>query len=217
MGVFVGVMSDGEWACKRGHQRTPIARGPGGRIFCRAYPSQASFRSSCGQSESSFDVRGSSARHRPAMVGTNSSEDDAAEAMEASEPPVQLMDLPYDLLFSMLTHSSLGPREICRLEQVSHATRALLTDDGCWKRVFLRERRPPALGDPSSWKAELARREEWSRSWRQRGGSDPADEMSKAESVVARCIAPAHLSLLRACGRCTGARSARACRPPCCT
>ena len=53
------------------------------------------------------------------MVGANSSEDDAAEAMDASEPPVQLMDLPYDLLFSMLTHSSLGPREICRLEQVS--------------------------------------------------------------------------------------------------
>lgn len=103
-----------------------------------------------------------------------------------------LLSLPYDMLLTIINNSTLGARDICRLEQVSHLVRQMLTDDDCWKRVFLRERRAPALGMPSNWKAELARREEWSRTWRQRGFADvvPMGEDIK-ESVVARCIAPA--------------------------
>ena len=36
-----------------------------------------------------------------------------------------------------------------------------------WKRVFLRCRHCPALTDQCNWKTELARRDGWSRSWRQ--------------------------------------------------
>lgn len=98
--------------------------------------------------------------------------------------------LPYDMVLSVLTHPSLGPAEICRLEQCSHTFRALLTDGDCWKSLYLRERRIPALGPPAIWKAEFARREQWSRTWRQRGFADVSPE-EPAESAVARCIAPA--------------------------
>ena len=88
-------------------------------------------------------------------------------------------------------HVELTPIDICRLEQCSTAFQALLTDEICWQRVFLRERRAPALGTPISWKAELARREEWSRTWRQRGFADVSPDDTRIESAVARCIAPA--------------------------
>ena len=115
-----------------------------------------------------------------------------AGAAGPSAGTFDVLDLPQDLLLSVLTHPALGPREICRLEQVSHSVRQLLPDDDCWGRVFLRERRLPALGAPTSWKAELARREEWSRSWRQRGFADVSPLDSDGEKgVVARCMAPA--------------------------
>ena len=127
------------------------------------------------------------------MAGACDASPSSSTAMP--EPSMQcfdLLSLPYDMLLTIINNSTLGARDICRLEQVSHLVRQMLTDDDCWKRVFLRERRAPALGMPSNWKAELARREEWSRTWRQRGFADvvPMGEDIK-ESVVARCIAPA--------------------------
>ena len=69
--------------------------------------------------------------------------------------------------------------------------------------------RCPALGSPKCWKAEYARRDEWSRTWRQRGlaeavaaNRDPggfllpsatpaAAAAAAAASTLTRCIAPA--------------------------
>ena len=117
----------------------------------------------------------------------------SAQAAEGSSSVgFDLLALPHDMLLTILTNTALGPRDICRLEQVCTTVRQVITDDDCWQRVFLRERRAPVIGAPSNWKAEFARREEWSRSWRQRGFADlvPQAEDVK-ESVVARCIAPA--------------------------
>lgn len=123
------------------------------------------------------------------------SANDAAASADPEQPMenFDLLALPQDLLMCVITHASLSPRDVCHLEQLCTTFRELLTDD-CWERVFLRERRAPTLGAPSSWKAELAKREEWSRTWRQRGLPDAPthdDDTVKETGVVARCIAPA--------------------------
>jgi nitrous oxidase accessory protein NosD len=137
----------------------------------------------------------------------------AADMAAPSEPPEEsaLLALPRDLLVCVFAEqAALGPRELCRLEQTSKIISALLADEGCWQRLFLRERRCPVLGPPTSWKAEYARRHEWSRTWRQRGFTDAvashsdagshisimpaasaAAAAATAASTLTRCIAPA--------------------------
>ena len=78
---------------------------------------------------------------------------------------VTLSHLPHDVLLTIL-QQGLGPRELCRLEQCSKQFRELV-DEQIWRGAFLRRRRANALRDPSSWKQEYARRDLWSRDWRQ--------------------------------------------------
>jgi hypothetical protein len=110
-------------------------------------------------------------------------------SVDEEPAPLELLSLPYDMLLSVLAHPSLTPLDICRLEQVCTACKSLLTDETCWMRVFLHDRRPPVLGAPSTWKSEYAKREEWSRTWRQRGFAESS--AMDLSSAVARCIAPA--------------------------
>ena len=121
--------------------------------------------------------------------------------MEDAE--VGLLALPHDLLVAVIAEqASLGPRELCCLEQTCTLIRDVLSDERCWERLFLRERRCPALGAPSSWKQEYARRDAWSANWRQRSfteavaernsfGSLPGGVHGGATSTLTRCIAPA--------------------------
>lgn len=100
----------------------------------------------------------------------------------AAPESLSLLNLPQDVLLSVLAQSALGSRELARLERASRVLRAMLTDDGAWQRVYLRERKPPALAQPDSWKAELRARDEWSRNWRESGFLETSescpDEMS---------------------------------------
>jgi|LauGreSuBDMM15SN_2_FD.fasta_scaffold29869_1 hypothetical protein len=137
----------------------------------------------------------------------------------------ELHALPHDLIHNIIMQAALGARELCRLEQCSRTTRSFIVDDVAWRRVFLASRRSPALATPLCWKAELVRREDWSRSWRQRGlstasetGLSTANETnsgSSAEgdatmpllslrphdpqptSVLARCVVPPARKKLR--------------------
>jgi nitrous oxidase accessory protein NosD len=84
-------------------------------------------------------------------------------------PETGLLDLPHDLLLTVLQQPTLGPRDLCRLEQTSRAIRDLLSGTSAWKRLFLHDHKLPVLGTPKSWKAEYAWRDDWSRTWRQRG------------------------------------------------
>ena len=45
--------------------------------------------------------------------------------------------------------------------------RGRMVDDQVWRSVFLAQRRCNALREPDSWKQEYARRDSWSRGWRQ--------------------------------------------------
>ncbi len=132
------------------------------------------------------------------MVAAQEFPSSSSSASMADPPTFELLALPYDLLVTVLASPVLGALEFARLEQTTSQLRALITDDTCWKRVFLRERRPPALKMPASWKAELARREEWSRTWRQRGYpplqsfSPPQAPLSSSKHTsVALAFAPA--------------------------
>ena len=85
----------------------------------------------------------------------------------APAPVRYLLDLPHDALSTILWHSSLESHELCALLRTCHTLADLICDESCWQRVFRQARRMPVLGGaPKSWKAEVARREVWSRSWR---------------------------------------------------
>jgi len=117
-----------------------------------------------------------------------------AAAASATPAAFELLGLPQDCLYYVLSQASLGAREYGRLEQCSSSLKAMITDDEHWRRVFLRERRCPALGAPESWKAEYAKRNDWSRTWRQRGlaeANEAADRDGPTSVVLSRCIGPA--------------------------
>ena len=88
----------------------------------------------------------------------------AAAAGDASGKT--LLELPNDCLLATLQSTGLTALELCRLEQTCKAIRAII-DEQVWMTVFLQHRRRNALRDPESWKQEYARRDSWSRSWRQ--------------------------------------------------
>lgn len=78
-----------------------------------------------------------------------------------------LLCLPSDILFTVLQESeSIGARELCRLEATCTTLRSMI-DDTVWRGAFLHHRRVNALREPDCWKQEFARRDAWSRSWRQ--------------------------------------------------
>ena len=77
-----------------------------------------------------------------------------------------LLALPSDVLLTVLQQPCLGPRELCRLELCCTAISQLI-DDTVWRQTFLLHRRTNALREPENWKQEYARRDQWSRSWRQ--------------------------------------------------
>lgn len=78
---------------------------------------------------------------------------------------LELMALPHDVLLTILQQTSLGPLELCHLECCSRSLRGLI-DNNIWRQAFLQHRRCNALREPESWKAEYARRENYSRQWR---------------------------------------------------
>ena len=77
-----------------------------------------------------------------------------------------LLALPSDVLLTVLQSPGLGPRELCRLERCCTGLLALV-DDTVWRQAFLLHRRTNVLREPENWKEEFARRDAWSRSWRQ--------------------------------------------------
>lgn len=78
----------------------------------------------------------------------------------------ELLALPVDVLLTILQQSSLGARELCRLELCNSCLLHLI-DEQVWKQAFLHRRHFNALREPESWKKEFARRDSWSISWRQ--------------------------------------------------
>ena len=86
--------------------------------------------------------------------------------LTAEHHSLTLLSLPNDCLLIALQSSCLCARDLCHLEQTCHAIRSIV-DDKVWKAAFLQHRRRNALHDPESWKREYARRDSWSRSWRQ--------------------------------------------------
>ena len=128
----------------------------------------------------------------------------SADWMPSAGPSFDLLALPHDILRDVLLQPGLGARELCRLEQASHAVASLIADDDAWRNVFLRSRRCPALGQPSCWKSELSRRENWSRSWRQLGlaGTCSPDEAAAKQpacdpGLLSRCVVPPSRKKLR--------------------
>jgi len=128
----------------------------------------------------------------------------SADWMPSAGPSFDLLTLPHDILRDVLLQPGLGARELCRLEQTSHAVASLIADDDAWRNVFLRSRRCPALGQPSSWKSELSRREDWSRSWRQlglAGTCSPHEAAVKQPAcdpgLLSRCVVPPSRQKLR--------------------
>ena len=98
-----------------------------------------------------------------------------AVMMDVDAPPplsFSLLSLPLDVLLVILQHSSLGPCELCRLEQTCRTVHSLI-DDEVWRAVFLQHRRPIALREPVTWKQEYAKRYTWSRSWRHLATASP--------------------------------------------
>ena len=134
----------------------------------------------------------------------------ARSTVAPAAPTFELLSLPHDILQHVFAQPSLGARELCRLEQTSQLVRSFIVDDVCWQRVFLASRRRPALGVPSSWKSELTNREDWSRSWRQRGlaatdGPSPdevtppirSNDSSQLGASIARCVSTPSRKKLR--------------------
>ena len=94
-----------------------------------------------------------------------------------TEPGVESMDvcagsgfcllaLPSDLLLTVLQQSPIGAQELCRLECCATALKSAV-DESVWRGAFLAARRCNALREPDNWKQEFARRDAWSRGWRQ--------------------------------------------------
>ena len=98
-------------------------------------------------------------------IGTHQRQTQIIARIRMASSGVTLSHLPHDVLLTIL-QQGLGPRELCRLEQCSKQFRELV-DEQIWRGAFLRRRRANALRDPSSWKQEYARRDLWSRDWRQ--------------------------------------------------
>ena len=96
------------------------------------------------------------------------------------EPAFSLLALPGDILLTVLQQPCLGPKELCRLELCCSALCALV-DDTVWRQTFLLHRRSNALQEPENWKREYARRDQWSRSWRQliTGAQMPCPHMQR--------------------------------------
>ena len=94
--------------------------------------------------------------------------DPSTSEMEVDAPDSLLVGLPSDLTLLILLN--LGPRELCRCELTCRSLR-LLIDDSLWRNAFLQRRRCNAVSPPSNWKREFARRDVWSRDWRQLVGS----------------------------------------------
>ena len=90
--------------------------------------------------------------------------DPSTSEMEVDAPDSLLVGLPSDLTLLILLN--LGPRELCRCELACRSLR-LLIDDSLWRNAFLQRRRCNAVSPPSNWKREFARRDVWSRDWRQ--------------------------------------------------
>mmetsp|Transcript_10021 Transcript_10021/g.16750 ORF Transcript_10021/g.16750 Transcript_10021/m.16750 type:complete len:485 (-) Transcript_10021:486-1940(-) len=103
-----------------------------------------------------------------------------------------LLNLPYDVLISILLQSSIGPRELCRLERCSSALRKLV-DNNIWRQAFLQQRRCNALREPDSWKLEFARRDSWSRGWRQLGPGSHLHQTSSQLRLCGQATAPQKL------------------------
>ena len=87
---------------------------------------------------------------------------------------IELLSLPRDLLVAVLAWQDLGPRELCRLEQTASVFQEFIKEEGCWEKLFLRERHCPVLGPSQSWKHEYARRDTFSRTWRTRDLTESA-------------------------------------------
>ena len=109
----------------------------------------------------------SGTRHLPPVDGMPAADPSTSE-MEVDAPDSLLVGLPSDLTLLILLN--LGPRELCRCELTCRSLR-LLIDDSLWRNAFLQRRRCNAVSPPSNWKQEYARRDLWSRDWRQLVGS----------------------------------------------
>lgn len=100
--------------------------------------------------------------------------------MEAQPPATfTLLALPSDLLTCVLQQPCIQARELCRLEACSKMLQGMV-DDQVWRSVFLAQRRCNALREPDSWKQEYARRDSWSRGWRQLLTSSTSPPQSSA-------------------------------------
>ena len=101
------------------------------------------------------------------MVGADgSAASQAAASACGSDSGFSLLNLPVDVLLCVLQQPCIGARELCRLEVCCRALQALV-DDQIWRTAFLSQRRCNALREPECWKQEFARRDSWSRGWRQ--------------------------------------------------
>ena len=99
-------------------------------------------------------------------MSSNSAPAESSASAAAVGPSFCLLSLPSDILLTVLQQPSLGPRELCRLELTCTALKQMV-DDTVWRLAFLAARRTSALRAPENWKQEFARRDAWSRSWRQ--------------------------------------------------
>jgi len=76
-----------------------------------------------------------------------------------------LLELPIDVVLRVLEHPCMLARDLCRIEACNKMLQGLV-DDMVWKGAFLTQRRCNTLREPGCWKQEYARRESWSRGWR---------------------------------------------------
>ena len=136
--------------------------------------------------------------------------------MEVDAPDSLLVGLPSDLTLLILLN--LGPRELCRCELACRSLR-LLIDDSLWRNAFLQRRRCNAVSPPSNWKREFARRDVWSRDWRQLVGSvAPAPSFvqhAEAQALALKIMASPPASTSPTFGGCARARVVDADDPRC--
>ena len=83
-----------------------------------------------------------------------------------------LLALPQDVLLAVLQQPGIGPLELCRVELSCRFLRKLV-DNSIWRQAFLQFRHCNALREPEDWKQEYARRDSWSRGWRQMLSGQP--------------------------------------------
>ncbi len=103
----------------------------------------------------------------PALVpGCGATRVDPKPMDVCSTSGFSLLALPTDLLTTVLQQEPIGARELCRLEACASALKHAI-DEPIWRTAFLQQRRSNALREPDNWKHEFARRDSWSRGWRQ--------------------------------------------------